>query len=342
MTQPGAGTATLPQSTIPTPLRSGLLSALPYVRHGLTYRVPGMGKADGNVGLGTPRDREDAWQMRVLWCAGIGVDPERIVTMGQVHGNTVIRVGAGDAGKGARDPGTHIGYGDALITDAPDVVLATLHADCQPILLVDPERPAVAAVHAGWRGTVADVGGATVAAMGDAYGSDPARMLAYLGPAIGPEQNEVGGFAPTYFPGTSDAAAATPVTVAFAADSANTTFALSPAKTLSVSGTMVDAQGRPVAGRGTLWLATPDRLKKMDFNLARAVTTSDGRFVLRNVPQGSYTIQGFGPPPADYKGPMNLGAMPFGWAAVTVGDSDLDDVLRYLQTLRGFNPAVKQ
>jgi 5-hydroxyisourate hydrolase-like protein (transthyretin family) len=141
------------------------------------------------------------------------------------------------------------------------------------------------------------------------------------------EQNAVGGFAPTYFPGTSDAAAATPVTVTFAADSANTTFALSPAKTLSVSGTMVDAQGKPVAGRGTLWLATPDRLKKMDFNLARGVTTPDGRFVLRNVPQGSYTIQGFGPPPADYKGPMNLGAMPFGWAPVTVGDSDLDDVV---------------
>lgn len=141
------------------------------------------------------------------------------------------------------------------------------------------------------------------------------------------DQNEVGGFAPTYFPGTSDAGAATPVTVVFAADSANTTFALSPARTLSVSGTMVDAQGKPVSGRGTLWLATPDRLKKMDFNLARAVTTPDGRFVLRNVPQGTYTIQGFGPPPVDYKGPMNLGAMPFGWAPVTVGDSDLDDVI---------------
>jgi 5-hydroxyisourate hydrolase-like protein (transthyretin family) len=141
------------------------------------------------------------------------------------------------------------------------------------------------------------------------------------------DQNEVGGFAPTYFPGTSDAGAATPVTVAFAADAANTTFALAPAKTVSVSGTMVDAEGKPVSGRGTLWLAPPDRLKRMDFNLARAATTPDGRFVLRNVPQGSYTMQGFGPPPADYKGPMNLGAMPFGWTPVNVGDSDVDDVV---------------
>ena len=85
--------------------------------------------------------------------------------MGQVHGNTVIQVGAGDAGKGSRERGIHAGLGDALITDEPNVVLTTLHADCQPILLIDPDRPAVAAVHAGWRGTVADVGGATVAAM---------------------------------------------------------------------------------------------------------------------------------------------------------------------------------
>lgn len=176
----------------PQALRSSLLATIPFVRHGLTYRVPGKGKADGNIGLGAPRDREDAWEMRKLWCAGIGVDPERIVTMGQVHGNDVLRVRQDDAGKGSRDPATHLGYADALITNAPGVVLTTLHADCQPILLVDPVNRAVAAVHAGWRGTVADVGGAAVAAMGREFGSEPGDMLAYLGPAIGPAQNEVG------------------------------------------------------------------------------------------------------------------------------------------------------
>jgi YfiH family protein len=176
----------------PRALRSALLSTVPFVRHGLTYRVPGIGKADGNIGLGSPRDKIDAWEMRTLWCEDIGVDPARIVTMGQVHGNDVIRVTGDDAGKGSRDPGTHVGFADALITDAPDVVLMTLHADCQPILLVDPVRRAVAAVHAGWRGTVADVGGAAVGAMVEAFGSNPADLLAYLGPAIGCGANEVG------------------------------------------------------------------------------------------------------------------------------------------------------
>lgn len=191
-------TQSLVQTTLPgvatlrSVLRSPLLSTVPFVRHGLTYRVPGLGKAEGNIGLGTPRDREDAWEMRKLWCSDIGVDPERIVTMGQVHGHDVLRVHVEDAGKGSRDPATHLGYADALITDAVGPVLTTLHADCQPILLVDPVRKAIGAVHAGWRGTVADVGGAAVAAMGREFGSVPGDLLAYLGPAIGPAQNEVG------------------------------------------------------------------------------------------------------------------------------------------------------
>ena len=176
----------------PAPLQSGLLLGLPGIAHGLTYRVPGMGLAEGNVGFGAPRDKADAWAMRQLWSRAIGVDPERIVTMGQVHGKAVVQVAGNDAGRGATPDSTNMGYADALITDAPDVVLTTLHADCLSILMVDPDRPAVAAVHAGWRGTVVDVAGATIRAMRAAYGTDPATIRAFLGPAIGVCCNEVG------------------------------------------------------------------------------------------------------------------------------------------------------
>lgn len=174
------------------PVQSALLSSLPGVRHGLTYRAPGMGVADGNIAYGPPRDRDDAWAMRQRWCEAIGLDPRRIVTMSQVHGAEVIQVTAADAGRGATPGSASVGRADALITDAVGVVLATLHADCLPILLVDPRRPAVAAVHAGWRGTVAGVTGATVRAMQEAYGSDPRELRAYLGAAIGGCCNEVG------------------------------------------------------------------------------------------------------------------------------------------------------
>jgi YfiH family protein len=147
-----------------------------------------MGAADGNVGFGAPRDRADAWAMRQHWCAAAGLDPRHLVTLGQVHGTDAHLVTAVDAGRGAAPGSSQIGLGDALTTNTPGPVLMTLHADCQPIFLVDPRRrghaAAVAAVHAGWRGTVADVVGATLAAMTVAYGTRPQDVQVALGPAI--------------------------------------------------------------------------------------------------------------------------------------------------------------
>lgn len=186
------GMAMRATDTVLRPLQSDLLSRISGIVHGLTYRVERLGAAEGNMAYGPPRDKDAAWQMRVLWSEAIGVDPESIVTMGQVHETTILRAASDHAGRGARPESKHLGMGDGIITDVPGVTLMTLHADCQPILLVDPDRPAIAAVHAGWRGTVSNIAGAAVSAMRDSYGSDPAKLLAYLGPAIGGCCNEVG------------------------------------------------------------------------------------------------------------------------------------------------------
>jgi YfiH family protein len=185
-------TTTSDPTTRLRPARSELLDRVPGIAHGVSHRVAGLGRADGNIGLGSPRDKADAWEMRRLWADAIGVDPETIVTGGQVHGTTMLRVETADAGKGSREGIPHLGIGDGLMTDAPGVTLLTLHADCQPILLVDPDRPAVAAVHAGWRGTVANIAGEAIRAMTEAYGSRPERMLAWLGPVLGPCCHETG------------------------------------------------------------------------------------------------------------------------------------------------------
>ena len=104
-----------------------------------------------------------------------------------MHGTTVVRVRAGD------DPAALARTdADGLCTDAPGVVLGVFVADCIPALLVDPRTGACAAVHAGWRGTVAGVLPAAVRALGAEFGARPGDLRVALGPAIGPCCFEVG------------------------------------------------------------------------------------------------------------------------------------------------------
>ena len=100
----------------------------------------------------------------------------------QVHGTGVIRVRQPPA------PGEDEPEGDAAVTATPGVVLAILTADCLPVLLCDRDGSRVGAAHAGWRGLATGVLEATVAAMGAAPGS----LMAWLGPAAGPERYEIG------------------------------------------------------------------------------------------------------------------------------------------------------
>ncbi len=171
------------------PWQSELLSSIPGVAHGLTRRVEDLGRAHGNIGFSAPRDRDDAWAMRRHWCAAMGFEPEHLVTLGQIHGRDVHVVTKAHAGHGARPGSPQIGRGDALVTNEVGPVLMTLHADCQPVLVVDPgagrRGPAVGVVHAGWRGTVANIVGATLRVMAAAFGTRTDDVHVVLGPAIG-------------------------------------------------------------------------------------------------------------------------------------------------------------
>ena len=81
---------------------------------------------------------------------------------------------------------------DILLTDNPDVTLTMRFADCTPILLYDPEKNVIALVHSGWLGTVRGAARVAVLAMQKRYGSNPADIMAAIGPAIGPDHYEVG------------------------------------------------------------------------------------------------------------------------------------------------------
>jgi polyphenol oxidase len=123
--------------------------------------------------------------------AAIGADPGDFVLSRQVHGAGVRVVTADDRGVGALAVDQSVPEADALVTADPSVVLAILAADCVPIVLYDPVAHVLACVHSGWRGTVARVSEAAVAAM-RTLGASTENVIAGVGPAISPDRYQVG------------------------------------------------------------------------------------------------------------------------------------------------------
>jgi len=106
-----------------------------------------------------------------------GIHDGRIVTMRQVHGDHIVEV----ADKRLKEAGE----ADGMITREPDIFLGVLTADCVPILFVAPKQRLVAAVHAGWRGTLAGIGDKTVRRFKSDYDVAPEDLEVAFGPSIG-------------------------------------------------------------------------------------------------------------------------------------------------------------
>lgn len=106
---------------------------------------------------------------------------DRIVEAKQVHGDAVILV----------DATTPSGLSaDALMTNQPGVGLLIKHADCQAAIFYDPVHRAIANVHSGWRGSVANIYARVVEAMAKAYNTRPEDLIVCIGPSLGPESGE--------------------------------------------------------------------------------------------------------------------------------------------------------
>jgi len=173
------------------PVLTSRLLAQAGVRHGFTTRVGGVSVgpfASFNLSLAVGDEAEAVAQNRRLWSRVTGLAWDAVVGLNQVHGDDVLRV---DREPQALPPEAERRF-DASLTDRDDAVLAVRTADCVPILLASTEPAAVAAVHAGWRGTLSGVAARAVQALGEHFGCRSEAMLAAIGPCIGPEAFEVG------------------------------------------------------------------------------------------------------------------------------------------------------
>ncbi|MDO4515679.1 MAG: peptidoglycan editing factor PgeF [Bacillota bacterium] len=163
------------------------LSAAGCVAHGFATRLGGVSTgpcAELNLGLSRHDRPEAVRENYARFCAAVGADKDRLVMTHQVHQDTVRVAGEGDILADLFDP---IPYdADGLVTNQPGLCLTIYYADCIPVLLCDPVKKVIAAVHSGWRGTALAIAPKAVRKMADLYGSRPENILAAIGPGIGP------------------------------------------------------------------------------------------------------------------------------------------------------------
>ena len=163
------------------------LNAVPGLIHGFTERGGGVSPIPElalNFGRSVGDSPENISENLRRLGEAAGFDPACLAFLKQVHGNHVVtRVNKGDLSRV---------NADAQITDQPGIVLAVLIADCLPILVVDRRRRAVAAVHAGWRGTRGRILARAIESMRAEFRSTPGDLRVALGPGIRVDAYEVG------------------------------------------------------------------------------------------------------------------------------------------------------
>ncbi len=153
--------------------------------HGFSTRPGGVSSAYGGGALNLGPTREDTPEnvernrqrfIHKLGALDANGRPWPLISVSQIHSAIIHRVD--------QLPVRRL-KGDGLITSQPGVLLAIKIADCLPVLIVDPERRAIGAFHAGWRGTVRRIVEKGVGEMRKHFGSEPAKLLAAIGPGVG-------------------------------------------------------------------------------------------------------------------------------------------------------------
>ena len=160
---------------------------LPWLIHGFSTRPGGVSNLNDqrilNLSFTEWDTRENVLENRRRFQSALGAKNLKLIALKQIH-SAVVR----PFSKAPAEPCK----GDASATNTAGLLLGVQTADCVPILIVDPKKRAVAAVHAGWRGTLARIVAKTVGQMQMHYRSNPSDLLAAIGPAIGPCCYEVG------------------------------------------------------------------------------------------------------------------------------------------------------
>lgn len=170
------------------------LDRIPWIRNAFSTRLGGVSEGIyGSMNLNFTRgdDEEKVRRNYELFGKATGLRTENMVMAKQTHTTNVLRVNESHMGMGiVRE--RNFDDIDGLITDCPGVVLVTAYADCVPLYFVDTVHKAIGLSHSGWRGTVNNMAGVTVNKMEKEFGTNPADLVAFVGPSICVNCYEVG------------------------------------------------------------------------------------------------------------------------------------------------------
>lgn len=172
---------------MPSPIEADCLAELSGIRHGFFTRAGGVSTGiyeSLNCGLGSRDETSLVLENRSRVAAHLSQNADEVVTLYQVHSATALVIDK-------PLPRNDLPKADAVVTSTPGLVIGALAADCAPVLLADPEARVIAAAHAGWRGAVAGVVEAAIAAM-EGIGARRARIVGAVGPCINQDAYEVG------------------------------------------------------------------------------------------------------------------------------------------------------
>ncbi len=163
--------------------------------HFSSTRCGGVSAGDNsslNLGFHDNDADENVVENRRLLAQAVGFAPAALTVADQTHSCNITVVTPPLRGAGAAQKAGTIPHSDALICALPNTCIAVKTADCTPILLYAPDKKVVAAIHAGWRGTVQQIARLTAKKMQDEFGCSPQHMVAAIGNRIGACCYEVG------------------------------------------------------------------------------------------------------------------------------------------------------
>lgn len=162
------------------------LSEIKFIKHAFSTRLGGVSEGEFssmNLAFNRGDNPESVTENYKRFCQSAGFDYESLTASAQDHHTFVRAVTKADRGVGIYKP-RDMESVDAIITNERGVTLVTYYADCTPLFFVDTKRKAIGLAHAGWRGTAGRIGEKTIKKMTELYGTDPADIVAAIGPAI--------------------------------------------------------------------------------------------------------------------------------------------------------------